>query len=185
METGYYNPVYYWNKGVKYDYSKEYLAHSSGYVLSLYTGKKLTPYIHNNFYAKINLYKDKKPQNVTLHKVICSSFPEICGEYFDGAECNHKDENIYNNSATNLEFIKPIVNKRYGTRIARIADKTKNGKKSKIVLQYDLNNNLIKEWESVREIERILGYCHSNILRCCNGKLKQAYGFVWKYKETA
>jgi group I intron endonuclease len=52
----------------------------------------------------------------------------------------------------------------------------------KIVLQYDLNNNPIKEWESVTEIQDKLGYYNSNISACCNNKQKTAYGYIWKYK---
>ena len=51
------------------------------------------------------------------------------------------------------------------------------------ILQFDLNNNLIKEWNSSVEIEKILGYNSSNIRSCCRGKIKTAYGYVWKRKN--
>lgn len=54
---------------------------------------------------------------------------------------------------------------------------------SKTVYQRDLNGNLIKEWESIREIHRILGYARSNITQCCKGKTYQAYGFLWSYDK--
>lgn len=184
MKEEYFKPVFLWWNGVKYDFSKEYMVHTSGTIISLYTGKPLKPFLSKGFsYYKVNLYKDKQPLNATVHKIVCSSFPEICGEYFEGAESNHKDENTLNNSAYNLEFVKPIENKRFGTRINRVAAKRKNGKMSKHVLQYDMDGNFMKEWISVREIERELGFLHSNISKCCNGKLQTAYGFIWKYKE--
>lgn len=34
------------------------------------------------------------------------------------------------------------------------------------------------------QVERELGFKHSSIFKCCNGKYKQAYGFKWKYKEN-
>ena len=53
--------------------------------------------------------------------------------------------------------------------------------RAKKVLQYDTEGNLIKEWHSTSFIENEIGYNHSNICNCCNGKLSQAYGYIWKY----
>lgn len=55
-------------------------------------------------------------------------------------------------------------------------------KLSKTTLQCDLNGNVIKEWESLMEIQNKLGYPNSNISSCCIGKQKTAYGYIWKYK---
>ena len=59
-----------------------------------------------------------------------------------------------------------------------------NGKKSKSVLQLDkVTGEVIREWPSTKEVQRQLGYAHTSISQCCNGKLNQAYGFKWRYKE--
>ena len=50
------------------------------------------------------------------------------------------------------------------------------------VLQYDLNGNLIKVWFNLREIAFNTNYKKTNIMHCCNGRSKTAYGYVWKYK---
>ena len=55
---------------------------------------------------------------------------------------------------------------------------------SKKVAQYDLQMNLIRIWDSVRDIERETGINHANISRCCNGKYKTSGQFVWKYIEA-
>ena len=60
------------------------------------------------------------------------------------------------------------------------SDETKK-KLSKTVLQLSLSGELIKEWPSTREIERQLGFDHSAICKCCNGKQKSTYGFKWCY----
>lgn len=52
----------------------------------------------------------------------------------------------------------------------------------KIVNQYNLEGNFIKEWKSTIEIQNQLGFANSNISACCNNKQKTAYGFKWKYK---
>ena len=59
-----------------------------------------------------------------------------------------------------------------------------NIKLSKPVLQIDKNTNqVIAEFPSVREIERIFGYSNQNISACCNEKPhhNSAYGYIWKY----
>jgi hypothetical protein len=57
-----------------------------------------------------------------------------------------------------------------------------NSNRSKIVLQYDLNGNFIKEWPSAKEAYRQLDICH--ITSCCRGEREWAGGFIWKYKDS-
>lgn len=61
--------------------------------------------------------------------------------------------------------------------------KGENHHLSKKVNQYGLDGSLIKEWGCFRDIQRELGFAHSNISNCCKGKQKTAYGYIWKYKE--
>lgn len=58
-------------------------------------------------------------------------------------------------------------------------------KESKPVIQYDTNNNFIKEWDSIHEVSRVLKIGRSNITNVCQNKkkYKTAGGFIWKYKE--
>lgn len=46
--------------------------------------------------------------------------------------------------------------------------------------QYDLEGNLIKIWSSMLKVQKELGYKSAQISKCCNGKIKTSYGFVWK-----
>jgi hypothetical protein len=57
-------------------------------------------------------------------------------------------------------------------------------KNRKTILQFDLQNNLINEFLSLRQIERELGYFRANIVPCIKGKFQQAYGYIWKYKDN-
>lgn len=52
-------------------------------------------------------------------------------------------------------------------------------KKFKSILQYDLKGNLIKEWSSITEAQKIYG---SSIINNLRNYTKTAYGFIWKYK---
>lgn len=66
----------------------------------------------------------------------------------------------------------------------KISEKFINRKdQSKPVLQIDKRTNeVIAEFPSIKEIERIFGYSHQNISACCRGKRKTAYGYKWQYK---
>ncbi len=55
-------------------------------------------------------------------------------------------------------------------------------KTSKIVLQFDLDNNLIKEYPSINEAARQTGLELANISNACNGKLNHTGLFIWKIK---
>lgn len=52
----------------------------------------------------------------------------------------------------------------------------------KIVLQYDLDMNFIREWESIKEASYNLKIHQSNISRACI-KSKISHGFIWKFKN--
>lgn len=59
----------------------------------------------------------------------------------------------------------------------------KNNKKSKPIIQFDLEMNQIKEWDSAGIAAKTLNLSVGNIWMCCNGKARTSYGFIWKYKN--
>lgn len=61
--------------------------------------------------------------------------------------------------------------------------KKKKRKNCKTVYQYDLDGNFIKEWESLVQIEKELGYSKNNLSHCCLEKTSSAYGYIWKYEK--
>lgn len=58
----------------------------------------------------------------------------------------------------------------------------KNNANSNTVIQFTKSGEIVKEWPSIHEVERALGFSSSNISACCNGKYKSAYGYVWRHK---
>lgn len=142
--------------------------------------KELKYSIARGGYYKVQLYDKKKLKQLLVNRLIYSSFN---GYIPEGMEVNHINEVKSDNSIWNLNLMSKNDNIRWGTKIKRTATKNTNGKCSKKVLQYDINGNLIKEWPSTNEIERQTGYLHNSIVRCCNGKQKNAYGYKWEYKN--
>jgi hypothetical protein len=51
----------------------------------------------------------------------------------------------------------------------------------KPILQYSLDMNLIKEWNSLKEIKQNYS---GDIGACCRGKQKTSLGYKWKYKNN-
>ncbi len=51
------------------------------------------------------------------------------------------------------------------------------------VVQYDLEENFIREWDCMKDVKDLFGYDTSLIGKVCKGIFKQAYGFIWRYKK--
>ncbi len=54
--------------------------------------------------------------------------------------------------------------------------------KTMVVLQYDMNEKLIKEWESAKVAAAAMDVSLSLIRMCCRGEQKFCKGFIWRYK---
>ncbi len=58
-----------------------------------------------------------------------------------------------------------------------------NSKLFKIILQFDLEGNFLKEWVGIKNTSEILNIYEDGIINCCKGKQKTCGGFIWKYKS--
>ena len=142
--------------------------------------KILNPQINHNGYYRVGLCKNSKIRFYMVHRLVWIAFN---GQIPEGYEVNHINEVKSNNRLSNLNLMTRKENINWGTGIERMTKKLINGKCSKVVLQFDLNDNFIKEYASAHQVERELGFANGNIKKCCKGKYKQAYGYKWKYKE--
>ena len=120
-------------------------------------------------YIRVSLVNDEG-------KSICKLMHLLVAEYFIGKKAknkivHHKDANRLNNNVSNLAYISQKENCKNV--------KGKSGNKSRSVVQYDLSGNFVKKWDRIKDIP----YGRSNIISVCNGRLKQAYSYIWKYFE--
>ena len=126
-------------------------------------------------YLRLILTKDGKESLGTVHRLVAQAF---IPNQKNLPQVNHRNECPTDNSVWNLEWCDASYNINYGRRNKRAADAM-----SMPILQLDMNNNLIKEWESLSEASRKLNISLGNICNSCKGKRKSCGGFKWKYKE--
>lgn len=159
-----------------------YQVSNCGRVKSLKNGKEriLKPCKVGHGYLRVDLFKDGKHNLKCVHRLVGEAF--LPNDDLFKTQCNHKDEDKTNNRVENLEWVSCAENINYGSRTERMAKTNTNGKCSRAVLQCDRQGNFIREWPSIHEVERQLGFRNPNISACCLGKYKQSHGFKWQYK---
>lgn len=131
-----------------------------------------------------------------VHILVAKAFPEICGNWFEGCEVHHKDQNSSNNYADNLICLSHKEhrdlhiqlgswagenNSQYGKKPTQEMIQKRTKKRKKPIYQCTLEGEEICYWFSVTDCHKETGYHKSAINRCCLGKQKNSYGFKWKY----
>jgi prophage lambdaSa2, HNH endonuclease family protein len=151
---------------------KRKTGNSTGYYIR--KGKILKKAMNIHGYEFVILSKNGKRKTITVHRLVAEAFIPNPNHF----PCiNHKNENRACNIVENLEWCTHKYNSNYGT-----SQKRKVMAISKPIIQMDLKECEIQTFSSSREIERIKGYKHQNIIACCRGIHQSAYGYKWKYK---
>lgn len=138
----------------------------------------LKPRKHKCGYFAVILYKDGVTKSYLIHRLVAQAFLPNPNNL---PQVNHKNEDkelnfvwityegTVDESKSNLEWCDQKYNCQYSF--------------AKTILQFDKQGNFIKEWSSMTEVEKQLGYGKGNISNCCLGKLKSTYGYIWRYKN--
>lgn len=158
----------------------------------------LKPAKCTNGYLRITLCTNSHAIGFLIHRLVAKAFIHNPNNQ---PEVNHIDENIENNHVENLEWVTSQQNSRHGTNIERMRKALiergsvagenngmygRTGSKnpnSKPVIQYDMQGNFIAEYASASCPGRKFGYNPSSISGAARGNYKQAYGYMWKYKN--
>ena len=184
-------------------YEGFYQVSSLGNVKSLNYGrtkgkeKLLTLQIEHDGYRRVTLFnkqKGLKGKRYFVHRLVVWAFPEICGEWFEGAVVNHKNEVTDDNRAENLEVCKQDYNAKYGNAIGkRVASYRKNGKKpyrkrletlkangsSRAEIPVMVKNeNEEKYFPNISRVAEYLKCSLSLISNIVNGKVKNNTGYI-------
>ena len=136
---------------------------SCGKVWSYKRQKFLTPFYNTKGYLKVDLCKNGKVKRFFVHRLVAEAYIPNPDNL---PQVDHIDNDKNHNYINNLQWLTNRDNCR----------KSKN----KPILQFDLNNNFIREWECTADVGKEVRH---NIRHCLKGKQKTAYGYIWKYKE--
>lgn len=79
----------------------------------------------------------------------------------------------------------PFAVKRANGEIVEVGEEDLYIKRKKKIDQYTKDGEMIKTWESARDIFNNLGFFDSGINKCCNGHIKTYKGYVWRYHEIS
>ena len=179
-------------------YEGLYKVSNLGRILSLnynHTGKPglMNPNKTKKGYLKVDLSKNGETKTCLVHRLIAETFlPNPEGK----PQVNHKiegkegksinivifnEDGTVNKERTTIEWCTQEYNHNYGTINERIAKSNTNGKCSKKVLQFTLDDEFVREWDSTRECGRN-GFTQSAVAACCLGKQKTHKGFRFMYK---
>ena len=141
---------------------------NQGYTRNMYLKK------HPSGYRQVELVKNGIKKMITVHRLVAMAFVPNP----DGLPMiNHRDEDKTNNRVENLEWCDNTYNVLYSLK--RHASNTKY--RDRKIVQKDRLGNVLRVWENVATVKRVLGYNAWSITQCCNGKRSQAYGFEWQF----
>lgn len=123
---------------------------------------------HHSGYIYVRVNKDK----YALHRLIASTFIE---NIENKSVVNHIDGNKINNCVDNLEWCSVKENNQHNHNADLIKSYTRK------IGQYNLDDLLIKEFDSIVEAEKEVGV--QTIKKVLYNKQKTAGGFIWKYLD--
>ena len=154
--------------------------------------KLVEPFDNGDGYLCVNLSKNGETKKCLFHRLIAAAFlpnPENkpCVNHKIEGDKGKKINIVYINEDGTVDEEKSTIewctheeNNNYGTHNQRSAKTRSNGKLSKKVLQFTLDDEFVREWPSTREAGRN-GFSQGEVSKCCNGKLPHYKGFLWQY----
>lgn len=134
----------------------------------------------HNGYFRVQLLNYSGGKCFMVHRLVAEAFIPNPNNL---PQVNHIDGNKQNNSVENLEWCTCSYNINEAFKMG-LCKTSKNHYRSKKVIQYDLDGNIIKKWDCITDAIKILNLgksANSAITVALKDNTKTAYGFKWKY----
>lgn len=138
--------------------------------------KILKPSIRSGYFI-VTLWNGKKKKTLKIHRIVAQTY--IVNTNIKKFKIiDHINGNRLDNRVINLRWCTYSQNSKHRF-------KTNYQYKGVPILQYDLEGNLIKEWENIRKIiEENKTYKYGSLLHCLAGSIDKLYGYKWEYKKV-
>lgn len=150
-------------------------------------GRILQPLIRQHGYLGVQLYgrgghATKNMKTFSIHRLVAEAFiPNPDGL----EEVNHINEDKQDNRMVNLEWISHKDNTNFGnTQKKRVATNRVKHNKFIPILQYSINGDFIKRFDSISDAARETHTYAGNIIKCAKGNYTHTGGYVWKYETS-
>lgn len=154
-----------------------YSVNEEGIVKNITTNKILKQHNTKDFYKSVTIYVNGKAKLCRVHRLVAQAFipnPD-CKPYV-----NHIDGCRFNNKIENLEWCTPSENTRHAIDTGLM---TPNNERS--VVQYDLNGNKIKIFDSITQAAKETNSSIEKIICCCQYQRLTHNLYQWRYINDA
>lgn len=175
-------------------YEGEYLININGDVKGIKSGGILKAAEAKNGYLVVSLWSNNKGKTHYIHRLLATHFIKP----FHGETVNHKDGDKLNNKLSNLEWatysennlhayskglrtVSSELAKKHGERLGN--RNRNNSYRSIPICVYDLKDNFIGEYSSIKETAEALGISRKPIYEGLRNKVKPTM-YKFKYAEA-
>lgn len=128
-------------------------------------------------YKNCKLKSKGKTITVYIHRLVAQAF---LTDWDITKQVNHIDKNKSNNKVTNLEMVNDSQNKQHSQNEYVIGHINAQGK---VLEVYDLNDNLILEYQGIYDFCRKYNHDPSAVYKVLNGKIKSHHNLKFKIRE--
>lgn len=154
-----------------------YSVSNLGNIKNDLTNKVLSQRVQQGYKHITLTLNNGKIKSCRVHRLVAIAF-------IDNPEnkpyVNHIDCDRSNNIVTNLEWVTSSENSQKAVAEGRYFI---NNSRLRAVVQYDLNGNKIRTFESASEAARQLNLQQSKITECCKKNRRRTGDFQWRYAD--
>ena len=129
-------------------------------------------------YRTLVLCKNGVKKGHTVHSIVATAFPDICGEKQEGFEIDHIDGDASNNRAENLRYVSHTANMQNPITKQRVLG---HKRRKRVIEQLTMDGEYIRTWEYIKDAADYYGIYPSTISMVLAGKYSHANGYKWRY----